>query len=156
MFADGSKVYAKYKKQYKQHKKGYVILGPPGSGKTTFVRNQKQKHWIDADDLFQELGVKWHQNERNLVDLRLNYLRADYMLEQSRALGFRIVGALFWQFVPDAIVMPNLRTHKKYLHHRKDLKLPFVLEVRKILKNMAKKHKVPIFASIKEAVDFLK
>jgi predicted PilT family ATPase len=39
MFTDGKKVYSKYNKQYKKHKKGYVILGPPGIGKTTFVKN---------------------------------------------------------------------------------------------------------------------
>lgn len=41
MFTDGSKAYKKFDKLYKNHKKGYVILGPPGIGKTTFVKNQK-------------------------------------------------------------------------------------------------------------------
>ena len=36
MFIDGSHIYKKYKK----HKKGYVILAPPASGKTTFIKNQ--------------------------------------------------------------------------------------------------------------------
>ena len=64
MFTDGSKAYKKFDKLYKNHKKGYVILGPPGIGKTTFVKNQKGKKldWIDSDDLLGELGVKWHQN----------------------------------------------------------------------------------------------
>jgi ABC-type multidrug transport system ATPase subunit len=53
MFCDGSNVYKKYKT-------GYVILGPPGIGKTTFVKGQigKKKNWIDQDELFSELGVK--------------------------------------------------------------------------------------------------
>ena len=56
MFTDGKKVYSEYNKYYKKHKKGYVILGPPGIGKSTFVRNQvgKKKDWIDQEDLFNE------------------------------------------------------------------------------------------------------
>ena len=46
MFTDGKKVYSKYNKYYKKHKKGYVILGPPGIGKSTFVRNQIGKKKI--------------------------------------------------------------------------------------------------------------
>jgi predicted kinase len=96
MFVDGKKVYSKYKKEYNVHKKGYVILGPPGAGKTYFCKHQVvgKKDWMDTDDIFKDLGVKWHQNKNNKVDFKLNYLRADYMLEQSRALGFRIIGAL--------------------------------------------------------------
>lgn len=43
MFTDGEKVYSEYNKYYKKHKKGFVILGPPGIGKSTFVRNQLGK-----------------------------------------------------------------------------------------------------------------
>lgn len=77
------------------------------------------------------------------------------MLEQSRALGFRLVGSLFWEFVPNAIVIPDLRIHKKYLIKRKDLKFSVVMEIRKILKNKAKKHKIPIFKTVQEAAKFL-
>lgn len=141
MFSNGKKVYKNFDREYKKHKKGYVILGPPGVGKTTFVKNQKgkKKDWIDSDDLLSSLGVKWHQNEKNLMDLRLNYLRADYMLEQSKQLGYRIIGALFWEYIPDAIVIPPLKIHKKYMLSRKDLKNikdknNIAFKIRKILK----------------------
>ena len=42
-FCDGSKVYEKYDKKYKRHEKGMVILGPPGIGKTTFVRKDESE-----------------------------------------------------------------------------------------------------------------
>jgi hypothetical protein len=153
MFCDGSHVYKRYNKDYKKHKKGYIILGPPGIGKTTFVKNQKgKKDWIDADDLFKDLGVKWHQNEKNDVDFRLNYLRADYMLEQSKLLGYRVIGSLFYKYKPDAIVIPRLNIHKKYIAKRKDLKLQNVIDIRKYLLKRAKKYNVPVFDNIEEAV----
>lgn len=41
------------------HSTGRVILGPPGVGKTTFVKNQpvNKREWVDQDDLFGELGL---------------------------------------------------------------------------------------------------
>lgn len=157
-FCDGSDVYDEYQKKYnyKKHKKGYIILGPPGIGKTTFVYNQKgKKDWIDADDILGSLGVKWHHNPGNMDDLSLNYLRADYMLEQSRLLGFRIIGAIFWKYVPDAIVIPPLNVHKKYVKSRPDLNMDCVIKIRQLLFSTAKKNKVKIFNSCQEAVNYL-
>ena len=157
MFTDASSVYSKYDKKYNKHDKGYVILGPPGIGKTTFVRNQsgKKKDWIDQDDLFKDLGVKWHFNMKNEKDFQLNYLRADYMSEQTRSLGYRIIGALFWEFKADAIVLLPLDLHKKYLSKRKDLNLKIVLDIRNYLSEHAKKNKIPIFDSIIDATKYL-
>ena len=143
-FSNGKKKYNLINKVYKTHKKGYIILGPPGIGKTYFVKRQigKIKNWIDADDLCGEFNVQWHLNEKNLVEQRLNYLRAEYILEQSRALGYRIIGALFWEDItPDAIVIPKLSLHKKYMGKRKDLNLDFVKKIRNLLRKMGKKKK---------------
>ena len=157
MFNDATAVYTKYDKKYKKHDKGYVILGPPGIGKTTFVRNQKgsKKDWIDQDDLFRDLGVKWHFNNNNENDFKLNYLRADYMSEQTKLLGYRIIGALFWEYKADAIVIIPEKLHKQYLSKRKDLKLNTVKEIIKYLRDHAKKNKIPIFDSILAATNYL-
>ena len=157
MFNDATVVYTKYDKKYKKHDKGYVILGPPGIGKTTFVRNQKgsKKNWIDQDDLFRDLGVKWHFNNNNENDFHLNYLRADYMSEQTKLLGYRIIGALFWEYKADAIVIIPEKLHKQYLSKRKDLKLNTVKEIIKYLRDHAKKNKIPIFDSILAATNYL-
>jgi hypothetical protein len=157
MFTDGKSVYSKYDKKYKKHNKGYIILGPPGIGKTTFVRNQvgKKKNWIDQDDLFRDLGVKHHFNNNNKRDFMLNYLRADYMSEQSKQLGYRIIGALFWEYIADAIVILPLELHKKYLSKRKDLNYKTVIDIRDYLYEHAKKNKIPIFDNIIDAKNYL-
>ena len=155
MFCDGSHIYNKYSKKYNTHKTGYVILAPPASGKTTYVKNQKLKNWIDSDDLFSDLGVKHKQNNSNPTDFMLNYLRADYMLEQTKQNGFRIMSSLFYNYIPDAIVIPKLSTHKKYISQRKDLSFDKCLEIRKILRNIAKKNNVPVFDNLNSAVDHL-
>ena len=157
-FTDGSKVYQDFDTVYKKHKKGYVILGPPGIGKTTYVKNQKGnlKDWIDVDDLFgyKSLGIKWN-NPKNLDDERLAYLRADYMLEQSKVYGYRIIGALFWEYPANAIVIPPLQIHKLYVSNRKDLDEKKMKYMRKVFKDHAKKYNIPIFNSIEEAVKYL-
>ena len=33
------------------------------------------------------------------------------MNEQTKLLGFRIIGALYWEYLPDAIVIPPLKQH---------------------------------------------
>ena len=100
-----------------------VILGPPGIGKTTFIRND-EKHiwksgqkldWIDQDDLLHELGVDWHFNSNNQHDFRLNYLRADYITEQSKQLGYWLISSLFWTYKADAIVIPPWSIHETYV-----------------------------------------
>jgi len=140
-----------------------VILGPPGIGKTTFVRKNEDAiwksgnklDWIDQDDLCNELGVDWHHNSNNQVDFKLNYQRADYITEQSKQMGYRLIGSLFWEYKADAIVIPPWDIHSKYLENRKDLNHNVVKEVRKILEDQAKKMKIPVFKSIEEAVKFL-
>ena len=157
MFTSGNKVYNKFNKKYKKHKKGYVILGPPGIGKTTYVRNQEGelKDWIDADYLLGQLGVKWHQNEKNYNDRKLNYLRCDYILEQSKLLGYRIIGAPHWEYKADAVVIPPLKIHKMYAKNRKDLNEKLVMELRKMFKDHAKKYKIRIFETIEDAVNYV-
>lgn len=162
-FSNGSKVYKKYDKKYKRHEKGLVILGPPGIGKTTFIRKD-EKHiwksgrkldWIDQDDLLHELGVDWHFNLNNQHDFRLNYMRADYITEQSKKLGYWLIGSLFWEYKADAIVIPPWEIHSEYVKKRGDLNPHMVKQIRKLLFKQAKQMKIPLFLSIEDAVENL-
>ena len=157
-FTDGADIYKDFNTAYKRHKKGYIILGPPGIGKTYFVDSQKgkKKNWIDVDQLFgpESLNVDWN-NSKDQDDSRLAYLRADYMLEQSRCYGFRIIGALFWEYKADAVVIPPLKQHKLYAESRKDLDLNKIKNMRKIFSSHAKKKKIPVFQTINDAVNHL-
>ena len=150
MFLDGSHIYNKYKK----HNKGYVILGPPASGKTTFIRNQQIQNWTDTDDLFYDLNLLWHLNETNENDFKLNYLRADYLLEQSKLLGIRLIGSLYYNYIPDAIVILDDAIHSKYIYERK-LDKKFVFNVKTDLIEKSKKYNIPIFKSINDAIKHL-
>jgi hypothetical protein len=157
MFIDASHIYKKYTK----HKKGFVILGPPASGKTTFVRNQHIQNWTDTDDLFYDLNLNWHLNEHNENDFKLNYLRADYLLEQSKLLGLRLIGSLYYNYIPDAIVILDEDLHSKYIDQRNKLDKTntldkkFVFNVKTDLIEKSKQFNIPIFKSINDAIKHL-
>jgi len=138
---------------YTIHSTGRVILGPPGIGKTTFVRNQPitKQDWIDQDDLFGELGLKW----QNTTDPEKTYTRADRMTDECKQKGYRIIGSLFWNYKADAVVIPDLEQHKRYLEGRPDLNLEKVIEIRNMLYKQAIEYNTPIFTRCQDAVDYV-
>ena len=144
-------VYAYYASIYKRRSDtGRVILGAPAVGKTTFVKNQTCKQWIDQDELFADLGLAWSTTDYNDSTA---YLQADELSSQTRARGFCIIGSLFWSYVPDAIVMPPLHTHLDYLSQRLDLCADQVLQVRNILYECAQSHAIPLYDTCAEAAE---
>ena len=157
MFTSGKRKYNSIDKKYKCHKKGYYILAPPGSGKSYYIRHLdgEKKDWLDADILCNACNTCWHLNKKNPVELRLNYLRNEYIIEQSRALGYRILGSLFWEDIkPDAIVMPDYKDHKKLFQKRNDINLTFIKKIRSLILKLAKKKKVKVFKTIPEAIKY--
>ena len=48
--------------------------------------------------IYYRIRVDWHFNLNNPNDFRLNYMRADYITEQSKQLGYWLIGALFWEY----------------------------------------------------------
>lgn len=81
------------------------------------------------------MDVNWHLNEKNLVEQRLNYLRAEYIQEQSKDLGFRILTALFWENIQaDAIVIPDFKIHKTYISKKKRFIIRFCKKTRSLFK----------------------
>lgn len=122
VFADGTKVYSELAKTYRTHKQGYFIMAPSGAGKTYFVKGQDEPHWLDGDDLWQQAKAQpdgeWWLESREFTD----YVdaRSDIITHEAKALGFWIVGASNNWLKPDAIVLPDIETHKKWIIHREN------------------------------------
>ena len=166
IFCDGEKILKKFQEEYVTHKKGFFILAPSGSGKTHFVKNQTKKNWIDGDDLWIATGAEplddwWTQGPEVINDVDQ---KCDVITKEAKKNGFWVMGTSNYWLIPDAIVLPDWRTNKKNIINRektnydggaKSDAFQQVLDHRKSMKNLARKHKIPIFRSIKEAAAFL-
>ncbi len=119
-YTDGTKVYKKLAKTFVRHDKGLFIMAPSGSGKTYFVENQQEMHWLDGDDLWQMAhampeGAWWLENLEVVTEIDR---RCDVITVEAKKLGFWIVGASNNWLKPDAIVIPDWETHKKWIAAR--------------------------------------
>lgn len=123
VFADGTSTYNELKKEYITHKKGVFIYAPSGVGKTFYINQQKEKHFIDGDYLWGLCGAlpkgPWWLNEE-VDELERFERRADIITEQAKKLGFFILGASRVNIIPDAIVLPPLETHIKFIKQREN------------------------------------
>jgi hypothetical protein len=122
MYGDGTKVYDELASHYLTHDTGYFILAPSGSGKTHYIKAQTDRHWMDGDDLWiktnaHPAGEWWLESlERTIVIDE----RCDIMTIQAKELGFWILGASNTFLKPDAIVIPEWETHKKWIVKREN------------------------------------
>lgn len=137
------------------HKNGYIVLGPPGIGKTTFV-SVHPRQWVDADEIFRDLGLHrqdWHSREHSEAETEKHYLACDAALGQMRECGLWVIGSLFWDFRADAIVLIEENTHESYVKQRPDLQWSSVSHIRTILQEMAGEKDIPVYKSIQEAAN---
>jgi len=166
VFTDGSEIYDRLKEKYITHKKGYFILAPSASGKTYFIENQKEPHWLDGDDLWMMAKAhpegEWWLEDIDIID-EIDQ-RSDVVTTEGKKLGFWIIGASNNWLIPDAVVIPDWRVHKKYLTLRDKGKYDGGLttdqleKIKKSRKWMSrhKKSDAPFFKSIQEATEYLK
>ena len=166
IFKEGDEVYKQFMNNYIVHTKGFFILGSSGSGKTHFVKNQKEKHWIDGDDLWTAAGASpnrawWTEGPEVTADVDR---KRDIITQQAKRLGLWITGPSNNWLIPDAIVIPDWELHKSYIIERernhydggvREGDFPDVLAHRDSLMRLAKEKNIAVFPSIKEAVDFL-
>lgn len=166
-FVDGKEIFKKFMDEYIVHKKGIFILAPSGTGKTHYVKNQKQKDFIDGDKLWTAAGAHpptdpwWTMG----IDV-INQIdqRSDIITMYAKELGLWILGASQYWLKPDGIVIPDWETHKKYILHREQNNYDGgatsndhdqVLGHIKYMRELAEKENIPVFQSIEEAVEAL-
>jgi len=163
VFSDGTEIYNRLKKTYKTHEKGYFIYGPSGVGKTYFVERQKEKNWIDGDVLWSAAKAFPNTDWWNFSGEEIDAVerRADVITEQAKKLGFWIIGASSVNVVPDAIVMPDLETHVKYIKYREKhnydggMKEGNLEKIKKNREYYLRFSGVPVFTSVCDAVSYL-
>lgn len=135
------------------HSRGYIVLGPPGIGKTTFVESHSSA-WVDADEIFPALGLhseEWHSKQHSPEEEREHYQACDRALGEMRTAGLWVIGSLFWEFETDAIVLIDAETHKSYVEKRRDLIWSNVQKIRAILEEIATSKHIKIFETISAA-----
>ena len=153
----------KIKKEYKTFKKGYIIYGAPCIGKTHWISNQKgkKKSWIDGDKYLLDINAInvniWRSPDIKSDNYKLQYMRADYGQYMGKCYGLRIISSNYYKLLPDAIVIIDKKKHNEYIKKRSPTKKSInnIHFINKTLTNMAKKHKIPKFNSIEDAVKYL-
>ncbi|PIT88619.1 MAG: hypothetical protein COU29_02490 [Candidatus Magasanikbacteria bacterium CG10_big_fil_rev_8_21_14_0_10_36_32] len=165
-FCDGTEVFFSFKKKTVEHTVGYFILAPSGAGKTHFVKNQKENHWIDGDHLW--IATNAHPDREWWLESTVSMDEIDQMSDiitmQAKKIGLWVTGASNNWLPPDAVVLPDWRTHKSFIVKRekenydggaKSSDFKQVLGHRAYIKKIARKHKTPIFKSMEDAANYL-
>lgn len=165
VFSDGSKVYEELAREFKTHNTGYFILAPSGAGKTHFINAQQTKDWMDGDTLWMATNAhpegSWWL--KPLAEINEIERRSDVITTQAKKLGFWLMGTDCYSIPPDAVVIPDWETHKKFIAKRESdnydggatsEQLDGVLRARKYMESFKEKG-VPVFESIEEAAEFL-
>lgn len=180
IFADGTDVYKKFAESHIVHERGFFILAPSGSGKTYYINAQKEKHWIDGDELWMATNAHpnnaWWTAGDAAPSLREVDMRSDVITHQAKKLGFWVMGASNLWLTPDAIVLPDWEQHKQYIASREQGnydggattgKLQQVIEHRERIRQHAETEvadfrrlttdtsAVPTFRSVAEAAEYL-
>jgi len=130
-----------------------VILACPGSGKSYFCK--RSKLWEDQDILMQHLhSATWNTRKHSTEEEERHYKRLDRELAVATKTHY-IMGSLFWDFVPDAIVVIPDKKLRQRVAQRSDLEYSRVKQIEATLKAMAKKHKVRVFDTFERASRFV-
>ena len=79
-------------------------------------------------------------------------MRADYLLEQSKMLGFRLIGSLYYNYIPDAILIHEAYINK--INNDYPLDKENVFMIRNELIKKAKDNNIPIFKNCNEAIRY--
>lgn len=85
-----------------------------------FCKNQTEPHWIDGDELWTAARAHpytaWWKEPIEVIN-RIDQ-RSDVITVEAKLHGFWIMGVSNYWLKPDAIVIPDWETHKKYIANR--------------------------------------
>ena len=130
-----------------------LILAAPGTGKTTWVK--KHPSWHDMDMLYADLHDEtWHDRDHTEAEEAAHYRAIDAAVEKDRATK-NIIGSLFEDIVPDAIVFIDQDIHRRRVQSRPDLQWPDVQRIVVRLHQIAVDHYVPRFTTFDAAAAFV-
>ncbi len=165
VFTDGTDVYKNLADKYIRHKKGFFILAPSGVGKTHFISNQTDQHWLDGDDLWAAAHAhpygEWWRKPVEVID-EIDQ-RCDVITVEAKKLGFWIIGASNSWLKPEGVVIPDWETHLGYIKKRESsnydggLTSDQVDRIKSSRQWMSRweKENVKIYKSVEEAVNEL-
>lgn len=123
------------------------VVAPPGAGKSTWVANKPG--WHDQDMLYHKYhDESWHGATHTKLEEREHYQTIDRLVKRDRK-THNIIGCLFWDAVPDAVVMPPVGVHKERVARRGDLSWNKVAGIRKLILGVAARNRVPIFKTFR-------
>ena len=122
IFSDGTVFSEELSKKYISHTQGYLSLAPSGAGKTYFVNNQTENHWIDGDTLWplanaDKTDSGWVSSNELVMEINN---KCDVITHEARKLGFWVLGSSNHFLKPDAIVLPDWDIHKEYVAKREE------------------------------------
>lgn len=161
-----TRVFDRFAKETIPHTRGYYILAPSGSGKTHYVQHQKERHWIDGDDLWTATGAEpdyewWNASSKVIWKIEE---ACDHVTEEAKKRGLWIIGASQATIVPDAIVLPPREKNIAFIKARQEGKydggyttdnLDQLDSDRTAALKLAKERSIPVFASIEEAHEYI-
>jgi Ni2+-binding GTPase involved in maturation of urease and hydrogenase len=139
-----------------------IILSPPGSGKTTWLKdknkNNKNKNFniLDADIVLKDFHtIEYESSNPCETHRKDHYLTIDKQLLNLRKEGIHILGSLFWEVKADVIVIIDSIEHQKRVSKRDDLEWCKVELVTKCLQELALKYNIPIVSSFDAIFNYI-
>ena len=136
-----------------------IILSPPGSGKTTWLKDKnKNKNFniLDSDIVLKDFHtIEYESSNPCETHRRDHYLTIDKQLLNLRKDGRHILGSLFWEVKADVIVIIDSIEHQKRVSKRDDLEWEKVELVTKCLQDLSVKYNIPIVSSFDAIFNYI-
>ena len=132
-----------------------IILAPPGCGKSHWVALERTRALYNAQDMDVLYGdtlhsMQWHDTVHSMKEEQKHYEVIDEQnTKNTRCMN--IIGSLWWDIKPDAVVITPQKTHKARVLQREDLQWERVASLTQALIDHAIKNNIPIYTTFEEA-----